>query len=111
MSRGSHAFVPSRRVGSPGNIGAGSLKESLKRHRYWARCAAKRIEFLSKGSRRRAAPDHRNPGWLRFFCRHRDAGDLDLDGAEVVAAGEVEGLPVITAEGEVGRRRGPMGDP
>src|SRR6476646_8234662 len=37
--------------------------------------------------------------------RHRNAGDLHLDRAEVVAAGEIEGLPVVAAEGDIGRGR------
>src|SRR5580704_1879798 len=37
--------------------------------------------------------------------RGRDAGDLDLDRAEMVAAGEIQRPPVVAAEGQVGRRR------
>src|SRR6516225_5782698 len=41
------------------------------------------------------------PGGL-FRYRHRHAGDLYVDRAEVGAAGEIEGLPVISAECDVG---------
>src|SRR4051794_38424169 len=42
--------------------------------------------------------------------RHRNAGNFHLDAAEVVAAGEVERLPVATAKGDVGGRRRTMDD-
>src|SRR5262249_28327150 len=41
------------------------------------------------------------PGGL-FWYRHRHAGDLYVDRAEVGAACEIEGLPVISAERDVG---------
>src|SRR5579864_9277442 len=37
--------------------------------------------------------------------RYRNAGDLHLGHAEVIATGEVERLPVVAAKGDVGRRR------
>ena len=33
---------------------------------------------------------------------HRDAGDFDIDRAEMVAAGEIERLPIVAAKGNVG---------
>jgi len=45
-----------------------------------------------------------------FRHRHRHAGNLDVDRAEVRATGEVERLPVVTAEGEVGGRGLAMDD-
>src|SRR5215472_15610835 len=39
---------------------------------------------------------------LFFGDRHRDAGDLDVDRAEMVAAGEIECLPIVAAKGNVG---------
>src|SRR3954452_23863015 len=41
-------------------------------------------------------------GTSRRRDRHRDAGDLHLHRAEVVAAGDVERPPVVTAEREGG---------
>src|SRR5215831_372840 len=37
--------------------------------------------------------------------RHRDPSDLELDREQRAAAGEVERLPVVAAEGDVGGRR------
>src|SRR5260370_23546841 len=42
--------------------------------------------------------------------RHRDAGDLHVHRAEVVAAGDVERPPVVAAEREVGGGGGPVHD-
>src|SRR6266851_9037447 len=42
--------------------------------------------------------------------RHRDAGDLHLHRAEVVAAGDVERPPVVAAEREVGGGGRPVHD-
>jgi hypothetical protein len=49
-------------------------------------------------------------GLLFFLEWHRDAGDFHIDGAQMVAARKIEGLPVITAKGEVGGRRCPVND-
>src|SRR6202030_3943773 len=38
------------------------------------------------------------------------AWDLHVDGAQMVAAGEIEGLPVVAAKSEVGGRRRPVDD-
>src|SRR5438093_793726 len=43
---------------------------------------------------------------LRFLHRrHWNARNLHIDGEERAPGGEVEGLPVVAAEGHVGRRR------
>src|SRR5579864_4378870 len=47
---------------------------------------------------------------LLLADRHRNSGDLHLDRAEVVAAGEIERLPVVAAKGDVGRRRRAVDD-
>src|SRR5689334_17677029 len=46
-----------------------------------------------------------------FRHGYRNSRDLHLDAAEVVAAGEVERLPVVAAERDVGRRRRAVDDP
>src|SRR5207247_1519153 len=43
-------------------------------------------------------------------CRHRDAGNLHVDRAEVVAAGEVQGRPVVAAKRHVGGGGSPVND-
>src|SRR6267142_583298 len=50
------------------------------------------------------------PRSLGRLYRHRDAGDFHLDRTEVVPAGEIQGFPVVAAEGNVGRRRRAMHD-
>src|ERR1700676_2172296 len=40
---------------------------------------------------------------LNRLYRDRDAGDFNLDGAEVVSAAEIQGFPVVAAKGHVGR--------
>ena len=47
---------------------------------------------------------------LFFLSRHRHARNLHLDGAQVIPAGEVQGLPVIATKGQVGRGRRPVHD-
>src|SRR5262245_53906917 len=42
--------------------------------------------------------------------RHRDSGNLHADRAQVITAGEVEGLPVASPEGQVCGGRGPVDD-
>src|SRR5262245_55275582 len=44
-------------------------------------------------------------GLLPLLDRHRSAGDLELDREQCAAAREVERLPVVAAEGDVGGRR------
>src|SRR4051794_37128594 len=39
---------------------------------------------------------------LALLRWHRQTGDLHVHAAQMVAAGEVQGLPVVAAEGQVG---------
>src|SRR3984893_19485575 len=69
--------------------------------------------MLESGSRQTAGPISRaycdgsrrasggSPGGLSRY-RHGHAGNLDVDRAEVGAAREIEGLPVVSAERHVG---------
>src|SRR4030095_16845946 len=47
---------------------------------------------------------------LLLADRHRDAGNLHVDGAQVAPAGEVQRLPVVAAEGDVRRGRRAVDD-
>src|SRR6266853_5772294 len=47
-------------------------------------------------------------GPLFLLGRHRNAWDFHIDGAQMVAAGEIEGLPVVAAKSEVGGGRRPV---
>src|SRR5271169_6212514 len=50
------------------------------------------------------------PGRLLLGIRHPNSGDFYIGRAEMVAAGEIEGLPVGAAKGQICRGRGAVDD-
>src|SRR5882762_4383323 len=73
----------------------------------WTRLAALRGDQRRDGGPRRPVSRGRK-GLLFLLGRHRDARDFHVDGAQMVSAGEIEGLPVVAAKSEVGGSRRPV---